>query len=188
MDITPDASEVRRATLTILATEGYRQITFARVSREASCNEAELAANWPTVTELVFSALVDAEPLPPPPDMGSLEGDVLLMMEPLVQRMGNRHAVVALPHLLADLDDDPVLHQRFLNMFTQRHLPAIAVILDRARTRGEIDLRPSIEEAHVLLTGPLLSWVTLYRKPMDDEFVARFSRALAAALVALADE
>lgn len=186
MDTALDPQKVRKATRAVVASEGYAGVTHERVATAAGCSPDALRRSWPSRAELVFSALVGAEPLPAPPDMGSLEGDLMLLIEQLTGRMGTPHAMAGLPHILGDLDGDADLHRRFLAMFTERHLPTIAAVLERAVAREEIAAAPGVQEAHALITGPLLTWFTVYRAPVDDAFQHRLAHALAAGLRELA--
>lgn len=170
----------------ILAGEGYRAISFERLALETGVSTESLMARYPSVAELVFACLVNDEPLPAPPDMGSLAADIHLLTEQLVHRMDNRVARAALPFLLAEIAGDDELRPRFLIMFTSRHLPTFQVILQRALDRGEISCIPDLTEVHILITGPILSWVSLYRQQIDEQFIHRLASTFAAALPALA--
>jgi AcrR family transcriptional regulator len=135
-------SVIRAAILRLLADVGYSALTMDAVASEAGVGKATIYRRWRTKQDLVVDTISDlnrAEATPP--DTGSLEGDLRLMLRSLVSVITGPTGAATLS-LLSTVPHQPALAEAFRNgpLAVWRH--AFEQIWARAEQRGEV--RPGI--------------------------------------------
>lgn len=118
---------------------GYEALTYEAIAERAQTSRAVLYRRWPTKRELALAAALRelaSGPTPPPPDTGSLRGDLIA----LLHAANDARARVAV-QLAARLDgpdpDVPTLGE-LRDALARRRGDAMGVVLERARARGEL--------------------------------------------------
>jgi AcrR family transcriptional regulator len=133
---------IRAAILRLLADVGYGALTMDAVASEAGVGKATIYRRWRTKQDLVVDTISDlnrAEAAPP--DTGSLEGDLRLMLRSLVSVITGPTGAATLS-LLSTVPHQPALAEAFRDgpLAVWRH--AFEQIWARAEQRGEV--RPGV--------------------------------------------
>jgi AcrR family transcriptional regulator len=151
-----DAAIVR-ATLELLVAEGYRALSVERVARAAGVGKATIYRRHRTKPELVAAAVrhLHAD-LAVPEDTGSFAGDFAAVAAQLEASGSRTGAYSLMPRMLAEAAGDPELHEIFTTYLVSPRRRVLAVLIDRAKDRGEI--RPDVdpEVAIDLIAGPMI--------------------------------
>jgi AcrR family transcriptional regulator len=117
---------------------GYARLTMERVAERAGTSRAVIYRRWRNRAELVIAAMRHHQPIvsTPPPDTGTLRGDVLGALERVSSRIssiGPGTVVGLLGDLLADEEAFGYIQSQLLRTGTE----LMGTILQRAATRGE---------------------------------------------------
>ena len=149
-------AEILQATLDLLASDGYDQLTMDAVAARARAGKATLYRRWENKAQLVLDALEQLEEVPVTPcgaDTGSLRGDLMaLVCERPGQLVQQRFAVVC--GLFTALHRSPELAGAFKLRFLKRRLAELDAAFARAAARGE--LRPDCPVDLVALILPAM--------------------------------
>lgn len=165
----------------LLMEVGYAGLTMDVVAARAGIGKAAIYRRYATKQEMVFAATVHGADLAPPPDKGSLEEDLIALVQEVVDHLTHPMASTAIPGLLADIGASESLAARFHEAFVVREQAGIAELLDRAVARGELPARPAVERVQALVTGPVFA--TLYlQQGSTDGLAAWLGRVVAEAL------
>ena len=171
---------VRRATLELLADEGFGAITLPAVARRAGVNKSTVYRWWSSPIELVHEALADLEALALPDiDTGSWPGDVeafvasrrRLIEDPVAA--GILRAVIAMGRSDASLAE-------WVDGFWKPLEREWRSPIERAISRGE--LQPSAREVPLveLVAGPLLLSHLATERPLSDAALGALATTIAA--------
>ncbi|GAA2262673.1 TetR/AcrR family transcriptional regulator [Glycomyces scopariae] len=147
-----------RATRELLVERGYAKLTVDAVAARAGIGKAAIYRRFATKQEMIFAATVHDMREQPPPDSGSLRGDLAAVCRTIAAQLGEAPPDV-LHGLLADIHADKELGARFTGSFIERERYVLDVVLDRARERGELEDRPDTATVHALLIGPVFFWL-----------------------------
>jgi len=149
-------SAIRDAVLELLATSGYAGTTIDRITAQAGVGKAALYRRWQSKAELVFAVVVHPIALGPPPDTGSLEGDLTAVAAIVRDRLSNATAAAALAALAAELLSAPEIADALDERLFAEERRWLEEILTRARARGELrtgPVEPSLVRQAVI--GPI---------------------------------
>ena len=161
---------IRAAILRLLADVGYGALTMDAVASEAGVGKATIYRRWRTKQDLVVDTISDlnrAEATPP--DTGSLEGDLRLMLRSLVAVITGPTGAATLS-LLSTVPHQPALAEAFRNGPLSVWRDSFRQIWARAEERGEI--RPGVAgTAATETTSALLvqRWL-LTGEPVDEAY------------------
>src|SRR6476620_3796082 len=161
---------IRAAILRLLADVGYGALTMDAVAAEAGVGKATIYRRWRTKQDLVVDTISDlnrAEATPP--DTGSLEGDLRLMLRALVVVITGPTGAATLS-LLSTVPHQPALAEAFRNGPLSVWRQSFQQIWARAEERGEI--RPGVVgTAATETTSALLvqRWL-LTGEPVDEAY------------------
>ncbi len=170
------------ATQELLLEVGYAKLTVDAIAARAGVGKAAIYRRYATKQEMTFAAAIHDLTLEPPPDTGSLRGDLVALIEDIVSSLANGPAAAAVPGLLADIHGDPALTARFLNTFVALERTYIVGVLKRAQGRGEIGDVPDPDLVHALLLGTVFASLFLLGVGSDG-LAQRLAALVAAALV-----
>jgi AcrR family transcriptional regulator len=129
---------IRAAILRLLADVGYGALTMDAVASEAGVGKATIYRRWRTKQDLVVDTISDlnrAEATPP--DTGSLEGDLRLMLRSLVTVITGPTGAATLS-LLSTVPHQPALAEAFRHGPLSVWRQAFRQIWERAEQRGEV--------------------------------------------------
>ena len=134
------------AALQSLIELGFDAMSVEGVAALAGVGRPTIYRRWPSKEDLIVAAIRRLHAALPVPDTGSLRGDLLSVVAtltsgaawPLIDRL--------LPRLLGEAAAHPMLAQVLQEDILQPRLAELAIIVERARPRGEIraDLEASV--------------------------------------------
>lgn len=160
---------IRDATLDLLRTEGYANLTMAGVAATAGVSTATLYRRWHSKLDLVVHVLQALAEDWPVPDTGSLEGDCRALLDMLAARLSSTGPIMR--GLVSEFT-----HNQELADAMRRHLilprrAAMVAVLDRAARRGE--LRPGVDYDLVfdILAGALYYRFAVLGRPATEAVV-----------------
>ena len=174
------------ATQELLVEVGYRELTIEGVAARAGVGKQTIYRWWPSRAALALEAYLAGSDavLQPPPDSGVAREDVreLLdwLMTVLAEPIGGR--VVA--GLVADLQHDPELAERFHQDVVPARRRAMLEALGRARERGEIRAGADIELAVDTLHGAVFYRLLLSGEALDACFAEQLAHQVLDGLAA----
>ncbi|MBA8953601.1 AcrR family transcriptional regulator [Actinomadura namibiensis] len=150
------------ATRALLAETGYAGLTVDGVAARAGIGKAAIYRRHASKQEMILAAIA-REGAPPVPDTGSLPGDLAALAGSAVARLGAPAVAETLIGLLADIDGDPALLERFAALVTGPEGAGETALLERAVRRGELPRPPDPDLFHAVFAGTALSWVVMAR-------------------------
>jgi len=162
---------VLRAVVYELAATGYTALSFEAVAERAGVSRTTVYRRWPTRAALVSAAFAKlAKARPPPPDTGSLKGDLL---ELLLRRMGTQSArdLALLRAIMGELANPEVT--AIARTISEGHERALMALVDRAIARGELpaDTEPRLVFEPIM--GTVLMRASLFGVPPTADYVER---------------
>lgn len=135
----PDRHQaVLDATRELLLEMGYGALNIDVIAKRAEVSRRLVYRWWGQKARIVAEVLF-AEPADDHvPDTGTVAGDIRALVESTVKRYLGREMVLGLPGLQADIAADAELMEEVRSTYTRSQLQRWHVVLDRAKSRGEI--------------------------------------------------
>jgi AcrR family transcriptional regulator len=173
---------VLAAALDLLTESGLGELTIDDVSKRSGVAKTTIYRHWPNRAALVIDACLrmdDGDQ--PPPDTGSLDGDVSTFLKNLAGLLATARWSSILPSIVDAAEHEPAFAEVH-GTIQRRHAAPLRAALERAVDRAEI--RPSADLSAVVaaLIGPLYYRRWFSREPADDEFVNLIVRTVLAAV------
>jgi AcrR family transcriptional regulator len=167
------------AALSLLAKDGYQNLTMEAIAERAGVGRPTLYRRWPSKASLVLDAYLCATYRSATvPDTGSAERDLRLFMRRLFRSLNGTDDGRTLANFVADAQSDPEL----LNLFRERLvLPRRGLakaILDRGIRRGELRKGIDTEIFFDLLYGPMWYRLLIAHGPLSSAFADSLVRDL----------
>ena len=129
---------IRAAILRLLAEVGYGALTMDAVASEAGVGKATIYRRWRTKQDLVVDTISDLNrDEAAPPDTGTLESDLRMMMRQMVGTITGPTGAATLS-LLSTIPHQPALADAFRNGPLAVWRQAFQQIWERAEQRGEV--------------------------------------------------
>jgi AcrR family transcriptional regulator len=135
---------ILKATVDLLAEEGYGGVTMEGVACRAGVGKATVYRRWPSKSALVVDAVTTCrESGCPPPDTGSARDDLLRFVRAFSDHLRTSDAGRVMPALVAELAHNPELAATFRDGFVQPRRARVLEAVRRGVERGEI--RPDVD-------------------------------------------
>jgi AcrR family transcriptional regulator len=135
----PEADQaILDAVIDLLPEQGLNGLSIEAVAARAGVGKTTIYRRWKTKQELVGAALSRLRPPAPPPDSGSLIGDLGALVALQRERLGETVLPRLLPRMLADVADDEALHAELNEQVVQPFRDILAEFIRRAIERGEV--------------------------------------------------
>ncbi|MEY9966756.1 AcrR family transcriptional regulator [Streptacidiphilus sp. MAP12-16] len=180
-------SEESRMAILVAAFElvgevGYAGLTIEGIANRAGCGKQTIYRWWPSKAHVLLEALaVKADLYVTNGDHGSYADDLRAFLQDTF-RLGRQQRVVdILRVLMAEGQINEEFGRLFRSAFLQRRRDALQVILDRARTRGDLPPRPAASTVLDIVFGTLWYRLLATRQPMGDDLVEDLTATLAQA-------
>ncbi|MCX4460979.1 MULTISPECIES: TetR/AcrR family transcriptional regulator [unclassified Streptomyces] len=177
-------SEESRMAILVAAFElvgeaGYAGLTIEGIANRAGCGKQTIYRWWPSRAHVLLEALaVKADLHITNVDHGSYTDDVRAFLEDTF-RLGRQQRVAdILRVLMAEAQINEEFGQLFRSAFLQRRRDALQVVLDRARTRGDLPPRPAASTVLDIVFGTLWYRLLATRQPMGDDLVEDLTATL----------
>jgi len=176
---------VRRATLELLAEEGFGAITLPAVARRAGVNKTTVYRRWSSPLELVQEALAGFEALALPEiDTGSWEGDLEAFARARLRLIRDPLAAGILRAVIATGPPDATLAEWVERFWRPREREWRSPV-ERAIERGELSASARDVPLIELVAGPLLLSHLATRRPPSRKAIAAQVATVAAGVKAL---
>lgn len=179
----PIERAILAATLDEIAQHGPNGISVARIAKAAEVNKTTIYRRWPTTEILIEAAIAHSlgEAEADLPDTGSLQGDLVAVVEMLAGRLG---AAPGRALMLAAMSErNAALIRRHAMAAVIRDAPAL---VRRAVDRGEWDVARADPQAVIaMLVGAVMHRVMLERSPADAAWVGTIVTVLTAGVAPL---
>jgi AcrR family transcriptional regulator len=176
---------VRRATLELLAGEGFGAVTLPEVARRAGVNKTTVYRWWSTPLELVQEALSGFETLALPDiDTGSWEGDVEAFVRARLRLIRDPMAAGILRAVIAMGPPDATLAE-WVDRFWKPREREWRSPIERAIERGELEASARDVPLVELVAGPLLPSHLATRRPLSPKAIAALVATVAAGVKAV---
>jgi len=135
---------ILRATVDLLADEGYGGVTMEGVAARAGVGKATVYRRWPTKSALVVDAVSACrESGWQPPDTGSAREDLLAFIRGFLHHLRTSDAGRVMPALVTELARNPELAVAFREGFVQPRRARVLEAVRRGVQRGEV--RPDVD-------------------------------------------
>jgi AcrR family transcriptional regulator len=150
---------IRTATLELISEFGYAHVTFEAVAARAGVSRNAIYRRWPSRVALVYDVVnePDGGRLPPPPNTGTMAGDLSALLTRIVRRFETPQWATTAGDMIAAAQDDPDIRRRIRDG-AELMVPGVQTILRRAVERGELDEQPHADAVSHMLLG-----IALYR-------------------------
>ncbi|MGI9659843.1 MAG: TetR/AcrR family transcriptional regulator [Gaiellaceae bacterium] len=158
------------ATTELLREVGYRDLTMEGVARRAGVAKTTVYRRWESKSLLVFEAVFTRTESEPPPNTGTFEGDLRVMIARLVEEFSTPEAVATIPGLLADFGGDPMLRAQIQDRFLPPARDYWAGMLTEAIDRGEVRGDATVDASFHVLNGAVFSRIVLGGEIADQAF------------------
>jgi AcrR family transcriptional regulator len=138
----PRSEEAHRAILAavveLLAEHGLGGLTIEAVAARAGVGKTTIYRRWETKNELVLEAMEQLRPPGPPPDTGSLLGDLAALVAVQRERLQVSLLPRVIPRVLGESLEDPDLHAQLVERAVNPIRGILGEIVRRALDRGEL--------------------------------------------------
>jgi AcrR family transcriptional regulator len=161
----------------LLAEVGYAELTVAAIADRAGTSRPAIYRRWPTKAHLVHEAAFRGPVTMGIPDTGSVAGDIRELLRRTADLLTTPLARLAVPGLISEAANDPVLHQRLLDRFSSDGWRGLDTYLTEAAARGELDPAVSALSVLEIVIGTVVA-AMLVRGPdsLDDAWVDATAR------------
>ncbi len=165
------------ATQELLVELGYRKLTIEGVAARAGVGKQTIYRWWPSRAALALEAYLGGSDavLQPSPDSGDVHEDVRELLGWLVAVLAEPIGGRVLAGLIADLQHDPELAERFHRDVVPSRRRAMREALERGRERGELRPDADLELAVDALHGAVFYRLLLSGEPLDTAFTAQLA-------------
>ena len=167
-------ARVLETTLEVLGHEGFGRLRIEDVASRAGVNKTTIYRRWATRADLVVAALTTIAGPPRALEVGRLEADLvsLFMSATTLRATAAGRGIVSA--LIAERGDPEV--DRVCSELREMHRRPARVLLEHARTRGELPVRTDIELLLDVLTGAIYGRLRECPEPLDADWVRRVIR------------
>ena len=151
--------KVRPAVLAAIEARGYAGVTYEGVAAASGVAKTTLYRHWPTKAEVVFDLVVHGRELQPLNCDLTVEGASQALAARVARFLGVGPTARAVPAVLLDLANDPVLAERLRNGLVAQGRGEVAQLLDRC---GLEPLRGmDAGDVQMALLGAAQAWLTV---------------------------
>lgn len=163
---------VLEATCLELGEVGFARLSMQSIARRAGVGKPALYRRWKSKRELVAAALKKLIIKSTPDiDTGDLEGDLYQYLKLTHKMLADSVSGSILSDVIAELDRFPELAQEWETSAVDTRHKAAALILERAKHRGEISSTIDISIAVDFFVSPLYWRLKVTRKQVDDVYL-----------------
>ncbi len=168
---------IMEAVLSLLAEQGYAQLTTAAVAKRAGVSTATLYRRWPSKRELLLTAaqqIADSEVVDI--NTGTLEGDLNELFAHKRQILSGPIGATMVA-LMGESAHDTELAEIVRSSALDSTCDHLNIIFDHARSRGEL-VKTDTEAASHLIIGAILARIAFSTAKAADELLPENDVAL----------
>ena len=146
-------------------------LSIEAVAAEAGVGKTTIYRRWQTKEDLVVAALARMRPPPePPPDTGSLEGDLTTLSEAQIARVAGTKLPWVAPRVLSEAMGDPEFHARVMHAFINPIRELLGKLVRRAIERGELATDTDVDQAIDLIHAMVIFRVLMSAGDLSRSF------------------
>jgi AcrR family transcriptional regulator len=175
------------AAMDLVGEVGYAGLTIEGIAARSGTGKQTIYRWWPSKADVLLDALATKADLHVPiPDEGSYAEDLRAFLLASFRLGRDRRVVDVLRALMAHAQVDAAFGDRFRASFLHRRRDALAVIVDRAKARG--DLPPIVSPGTVadIVFGVIWYRMLATRQRLDNQLVDDLVATLAVPRPAMA--
>lgn len=164
---------ILEAGLDELASRGYAGMSMDGIARRAGVGKSAIYRRWPSKEHLMgqLIARLGVKGHDDVPDTGSLRGDIRIILDEMVLWFGDDRTGPAFADLLAESMRNPALAEVMMTVFAEPRRARVAIILDRAAARGEVDGQADGSLALDLVAASVFWRLVARREPASTPFL-----------------
>jgi AcrR family transcriptional regulator len=160
------------AALELAAEVGYGRLTIEGIAARAGVGKQTIYRWWPSKADILLEAgAAKADLQVPVTDHGSYRADLRRFLEASYQMASHPGLSDLLRALMAEAQIDPEFGGRFRAAFLERRREALAVIVTRARERGDLPAHPAAGTVADIVFGTIWYRTLATRQPLDADLV-----------------
>lgn len=167
----PRSESSRRAVLDaaakLLIERGYADITIEGVAAEAGVGKTTIYRWWSTKAAIYIDLYSElASQIVPPPDTGSVEKDLTLLVQGAFKLYRDTAAGLALAGIIAEAQSNATVSKIVRTQFVPSRRHVTLVILRRAVKHGQVPSGVNLEVVSELITGAVWFYVLAGKGPL----------------------
>jgi AcrR family transcriptional regulator len=167
------------AAMELVAEVGFGSLTIEGIAARAGTGKQTVYRWWPSKADVLLDALATQADLRIPiPDAGSYAADLHEFLTATFELGRQQQVVQVLRVLMAQAQIDEAFGERFRAEFLARRRDALAVIVDRARERGDLPASPPPGLLADIVFGVIWYRVLAGHRPLDDGLPAELTATL----------
>jgi AcrR family transcriptional regulator len=167
------------AAMELVAEVGFGSLTIEGIAARAGTGKQTVYRWWPSKADVLLDALATQADLRIPiPDAGSYAADLHEFLTATFELGRQQQVVQVLRVLMAQAQIDEAFGERFRAEFLARRRDALAVIVDRARERGDLPASPPPALLADIVFGVIWYRVLAGHRPLDDGLPAELTATL----------
>lgn len=161
------------ATLELLKTVHYSDLTIEAISAAAGVGKATVYRWWRSKGALVAEAISSTLTVEVPPQTNDLRADLIAATEISIRNYAEPPGGILITALAADLADDRELLQSFIAGFALPRRAVVREIIQRAQSQGLLapDLDPEL--AMDMWAGAIIYRSLMKHAPIDKQFATQ---------------
>ncbi|MBB2989153.1 AcrR family transcriptional regulator [Mycolicibacterium iranicum] len=172
---------ITAAAIETLVEVGYARLSMESVARRAGVGKSALYRRWPSKVDLVTAVLAQLSvPTDPPPDTGTLRGDLRAIVQAVADWFTDARLRAILPSLIAEYQRSPALAEASAAHIGEPRRAWARQTLDRAVERDEAT--PAQAELLLDLLAAPTYWRVLHDRPVDDAYLDELAEMLTRAV------
>jgi AcrR family transcriptional regulator len=173
----PRSEKARNAILeaaaALLLAHGLEAASMGAVAERAGVSKATIYRWWPSKQMLALDALFGcADARTPTRDTGTLRGDLLALVRPLVREIGSRPFARVIAALVSEAQSDPVFAKAYRTHFVDPRREAMRAAFARAAERGEVAADLDVEVEVDLMYGSVYHRLLHGHAALSDRFAS----------------
>ncbi|MFC4243803.1 TetR/AcrR family transcriptional regulator [Gryllotalpicola reticulitermitis] len=161
---------ILQAATTLVVELGYAAVSIEKIAQRAGVGKQTIYRWWPSKGDVLLEALAEkASVYVPLPDEGSWSADLRRMLDDSFTLAGTSQLAELLRALMVEAQLDPAFGARFRADFLERRREALGVLVDRARSRGDLPPELTAEFAADVVFGVIWYRLLAIPRPFDRE-------------------
>lgn len=169
------------AAIDSLVEHGYAKLSMEGVARRAGVGKSALYRRWPSKVDMVTDLLAHLSvPAGPPPDTGTLRGDIRALLQAITDWLVDPRMRAVLPSLMAEYDRNPALAEASATYIGNPRRAWARETLERAGQRGEL-APEQIDLLLDLLAAPAY-WRAAHGRSVDGTYLDQLTDVLSRGL------
>ncbi|WP_432824672.1 TetR/AcrR family transcriptional regulator [Dactylosporangium sp. CA-092794] len=169
------------AAIGLVGEVGYAGLTIEGIAARSGAGKQTVYRWWPSKADVLLDALATKADLHIPiPDEGSYAADLRAFLAASFRLGRDRRVPDALRALMAHAQIDAEFGDRFRAAFLQRRRDALAIVVERARARGDLPPRLSPGTVADIVFGVIWYRILATREPANDHVIDELVQTLTA--------